>query len=39
MPVKRIVLVFLTAGKEVAVDWRGYLSDLRLDDVLLLMSR
>ena len=39
MPVKRVSLVFLTAGKEVAVDWRGYLSDLRLDDVLLLMSR
>lgn len=34
VPVVHVSLVFLTPGKEVPVDWRTYLSDIRLDDIL-----
>jgi ATP-dependent exoDNAse (exonuclease V) beta subunit len=36
-PVVHVSLVFLTPGQEIAVDWRSYLSRLRLDEVLPLV--
>ena len=37
LPVTHVSLVFLKPGREVAVDWRSYLSDLRLDDIFPLI--